>query len=268
MDLELALAPSDFAATSATFAANHLAAPTTVLTRRMVSSPDFRTQPVAWPAPWNFELVFDAPYPHGGTTDLVFDLKIHSTTSGNPYECDAEGGGSTALFGQVATVGAGCRTANGNMLLRSTWITDTAPSRLTMSWSVERGPSNQTAVVLLGITNPAASFAGLCRGYSLYTDAAILVLGGATDSVGRWSTVPTLSVPWRPAFAGASLTSQAAAVDTPQGGLGVAASNGLTCTVAPAPQPVAFSRVLARSTPAAASGLVTPNYGLVTRWRY
>ena len=106
-------------------------------------------------------------------------------------------------------------------------------------------------------------------GNRLYCDGAVASLLGSTDALGRW-ILPTLTVPYNPAFVGATLTAQAAAVDLIQQGLNVAVSNGIATSVAAAPAPFQIARVSAVGAGATTATTGTPAFGLgfVTRYQY
>lgn len=265
-DVEIVMAHTSLSAISATFASNVGSGATTVFTRRSVSGPDLRSQPLGLPAPWSFPISLDVPFPYTGASDLLYDLKIHTNTSGNLYPFDAASGRDGSMFGGYTSVGTGCSTAHGFMNLRSTFLTNAGTNQLTLQWAVEGGPTNQVAAILVGLTNPNFFSTLLCAGYPLYTDAAVMVVPATSDALGRF-TSPTLTIPWRASYAGAALTAQAGALEILQPS-GVAASNGIRSTVAPAPVALQMSRVIAPSAPTALTGTVYVGYGLVTRFQY
>ncbi len=266
LDMELLCCNSSLASASATFATNYLGSPTTVVTRKTIVSPDFSQIPDDTPAPWKFNLVFDAPFAYAGASDLLYEVRIHGLSSGALYACDAASARDSSITGPLNSVGLGCLTANGTMRLRATFTTNTGANTLSLGWAISNGPTAATAGLLIGLTNPNAYLPNLCNGNYLYTDGAVVGLIGATDALGRW-TLPTSTIAWNPAFAGAALTAQAAAVDIGQGGLNVAASNGIRNEVAPGPQAFQITRVYA-GTATATTGQVNVGYGLVTRFQY
>ena len=270
LDMEVLMANSTYASASATYANNYVGSPTTVFTRKSVGLPDQTQQPDS-PAPWTVNLAFDVPFPYAGTNDLVWELKQYSNV-GQPstaYWCDAVSGRDSAALGGSASVGTGCTTAHGIMRLRSVFTTNAGNGTLGLAWSLSGGPTNTVSVLLVGRTNPNVFLPLLCPpGNYLYTDLAFFALVGTTDAAGT-GTFPSSSVPFSPLYAGAAVTSQAVAIDNNQAGYGVAASNGLTSTVAPAPAPITIARVQAASSSATApTGTLMFGYGLVTRFQY
>lgn len=195
-----------------------------------------------------------------------------SITNGNGFYTDAASGRDSAAHGGFTPVGVGCSTGNGTMNLRSSFLTNGATNKLDPSWTVAQGPSNQTAAVLVGATNPNLLVSNLCPlngAKYLYTDVAFFVLSGSTDALGFW-TIPAISVAWAPFYAGVKLTAQAAAVDIGQGGIGVAASNGITSEVAPVPVPIQLSRLYNQGSAnaTAATGTLHVGFGTIVQFRY
>lgn len=266
-DIEIACGSANYAALSSTFANNYIGAPTTVFTRKSVNGPDLTQQPVSIPAPWFLSIVFDTPFVHAGTNDVLYDIKVHGNTSGNPYPYDAVSSRDTAMWGASTAVGLGCLTAHGNMRLRSAFLTNGGTNTVGLNWSVTNGPTNAFGALLIGATNPNLFVPNLCPpGNYLYTDVAYMTRPGGTDSLGSW-VLPTVTVAGNPAYAGIQLTSQAAMIDLNQGGLNVAVSSGITSEVAPVPQPFQLARVSATS-PTALTGTLQTGYGLITRFEY
>jgi hypothetical protein len=272
LDLEILCSNSSFAASSATFASNYVGAPSVVFARRSYVTPDLTQQPNGVPGPWVMSILFDTPFPYAGTGDLLYELKVYSLTSGNGYPLDAVSARDSSATGAASTVGLGCVTQNGNMSLRGTLLTNTATNTVSLDWSVRRGPSMTTAGLLVGFANPNVPLPFVCPnsgGNFLYTDGILFSTIGSLDAFGDWNT-PTLNVPFQAAYVGGILTAQAAAVDLPQGGIGVAVSNGASSTVAAGPSPFQIARVLVTGAGAAtaATGSVQVGLGFVTRYQH
>ena len=272
LDLQVLCCNSSYTGASSTFASNYVGAPTVVYTRKLVGLPDFTGYLGPFPAPWQIQLPFDVPFPYAGTSDLLYELKTFSTTASTAYVVDAVSSRDSAQFGGSTSVGTGCSTQNGWMNVRAAFLSSAMTQTITFNWTVELGPTNALAGLLVGFTNPNVVVPNLCPnsgGNRLYCDGAVASLLGSTDALGRW-ILPTLTVPYNPAFVGGTLTAQAAAVDLIQQGLNVAVSNGIATSVAAAPSPFQIARVSAVGAGATTATTGTPAFGLgfVTRYQY
>lgn len=266
LDFEMQACNASYASFGATFASNYGGTLTTVYSRKTLSTPDFTPTPDSTPAPWLLAVIFDAPYSYAGTADLLWEARVYNSTAGGGYSCDAASARDSSMNGAMSSVGLGCYTANGNMRLRSTFTTNLGTNTLSLTWEVTNATTAAPAGVLVGATNPNLFLPNLCGGNRLYTDVAYFVVSGSTDALGRW-TLPTATVAWNPYFIGGTLTAQAAALDFGQGGLNVAASNGITSEVAPGPTTFAMGRLISTN-PTATTGVLNLGYGLITRFQF
>lgn len=267
LDAELFLADASYAGVKSTFASNYLGAPVNVFLRKSLSLPDHVPQPEGLPAPWDSNVLFDAPFLYSGGNDLVWDLVGWANTATSSWTCDAAASDDAQVTGGFTVAGTGCTTANGVMKLRTSLVADATSGMLSLQWSIARGPASAIAAVLVGATDPSVALPGLCNNELVHTDAGYFVVNGTTSAVGSFAT-PKISVAHKSAYVNLALTSQAAALD-PSQPLGIAVSNGNAALAPPLPtSPLQIARVLASTSATAASGALGVGFGIVTRFRY
>ena len=267
-DMELFVGDGDLPTFSTTFATNFVSTPVNVFTRKNLNVPDHTNRPDFLPAAWDVDVTFDVPFPYVSAKDLVWEAVIYTNTSANSYPMDAVSGLDTGVTGGFAVLGSGCTTANGTMKLRSNFASSSTANTVTMNWGVSGGPASAATVVFVGISNPNTPIPGLCNNEKLYTDAILAQIPGTTAAGGTLTT-PTLTINFDPTLLAFTLTSQAAAVDASQPGLGIAASTGNAAPFTPLPGAVPVRRLYAyNNSSATTGGMETYNYGLVTRFRY
>lgn len=269
IDCEIVCADSSYAAASSNFASN-LLNPVVVSTRKLFNLPDLGAWANRMPSPDTIVLPFDSGYAYTGRLDIAYELKTFAVSSSNGYPVDAVSLRDTALTGQFISLGGGCLTANGVMRLRSIFTTHSTNATTTLDWSVSSGPSTTTGGLLVGLTNPNVFDPMLCPhigGNWLKSDGVLVSLVGSIDALGNW-TIPTMTIPFTPSMVGATVSSQAVAVDLSQQGFGVAVSNGLSSKVPPGPSAFQIKRVMALGTGAtsATTGTLAPGLGFVTRY--
>jgi hypothetical protein len=272
LDLEVSCATGSYSGSGTSFATNYVSAPSVVFTRKLIGIPDFSALPDSLPAAWSIHLAFDFPHAYAGNADFLTELKVWSSSSPNGCLVDGVSARDTTLVGGFRSVGSGCPTANGTMGVRGVIATNSAMASSSFDWSIARGPSSAAAGLLVGLGDPDVAVPGLCPtsgGNRLRCDGSIASVIGLLDAGGSW-TLPTFTVPWQPAFVGAALTAQAAAVDPTQQGLGIAVSQGIVSIVPPGPVAPQVARIVATGPGAsgAASGTRWVGLGFVMRLQY
>ena len=264
LDIEVLMTDCDVATLSTTFANNYASAPVNTFLRKMVNTPDHTAMPVALPAPWDFNLVYDVPYVYLGLKDLLYEVVIYSNTNTAFYACDAAASTDTRIQGGFSLNGTGCTTSRGVMLLRATNLAVTTTSSWSLQWNVTLATPSAPSAVLVGLVNPNIPLPGLCT--SLFTDGGLFNITGTTSTTGAWNTT-ALTVPYNPSLVNFSFTAQAAAIDATMPGIGVAASNGITEALPPLPGALQLTRIFASNNATALTGGIGTGYGLVTRFR-
>lgn len=272
LDLAVSCATGSYSGSGANFTANYLSAPALVFSRKLIGIPDLSALPDSLPADWSIHLAFDFPHAYAGNADFLTELQVWSSSSANGYLVDGVSARDSTLVGGFRSVGSGCLTPNGTMGVRGVIATNSATASSSFDWSIARGPSSAAAGLLVGLGDPDVFVPGLCptsAGNRLRCDGSIASLIGSLDAVGAW-TLPTLTVPWQPAFVGTALTAQAAAVDPTQQGLGIAVSQGIVSIVPPGPVAPQVARIVATGPGAsvATSGTRWFGLGFVMRLRF
>jgi hypothetical protein len=234
VNLSLVYARGNMGAFTPVFADNYVCAPTTVFTGN-VNLPDW-TMNLGSPAPWNVTITGTMPWVYDGRHDLIWELVINSTTSTGTYPADAISGPTPGTLGLGTNTpsGTGCMAtgANNPMLLRGGCMSDGVNNDLDIGWWFDYGVPNAPSILMLGTTDPNQAVPGLCT--NLRTNL-LLTLSGRTDGSGCY-TSSMFSVPWSPAFGGASLYAQGACADAGQSAaIKVSLTNGLQVTVNSAP---------------------------------
>ena len=265
VDMELIVCIADQPSFGPVFANNYSNTPSTVVSRKLVNAPDHTKLPPAVPAPWDFELPFDATIGILNWNDLLYEVAVWSSSAQGLYPLDAVQA-PTTLIGGFTSVDLGCTTGTGVMELRSRIVAAAATNTLTLAWAIQSGPPSTAAAVLVGLTDPNVVVAGLCGSGRLHTDAALMTLNGVTNSSGAMATTPIV-LAYDLRFPNFTLTAQAAAADPTKTPLPVAISNGIASALPPLPGTVATKRLYAAGSPTATSGTLTLASGLVTRFR-
>lgn len=267
LEIEIFMGNSDLSKISSTFANNYLGTRTMVLKKTMVNTPSWATKPATPPAAFDFSLPFGSAWVYTGTTDLVWEWVVHSTTAPRKvYPADSVSTGR-AVTGPYTRLGVGC-TATGQtrvMLATAYLQTYRSPDRVRYYCYTSYGRANSTAATLLGLTNPNATFP-ICGPKRVYTDA-MLTIPATSSATGFFNSGTSLYFPWNPALTGMKTYSQTYTLDGNQSPLPVAVSNGVESTVPVlGPKPGAFARIYALGNPTALSGGVGSGYALVTRF--
>ena len=261
--LDAFMGEGDLATVTTTFATNYAATPMQVITNKTFNAPSWVDQPIDAPAPFDFVIPLDTPFAYTGNLDLVWEFRLTATAPTGSYVTDAASGTGNGLqHGNRQGMGTGCTTANGVMTLRSNFTTSTTVHSL--SWQTRSGPSSAAGVTLVGVTPTNLPFPPVCPG-TIWTDGALLQLGGTTTAAGVMNT-SVISIPYNAVLVGVTTHAQSAAVDATQPGLGLAASNGLASTIPDVTVAVMGARLWASGNASATTGSIANNYLLVTRF--
>lgn len=273
VDMELLMADSvDWNQATFVFAQNYLATPTNVLARRVVNIGPLGQNSTTGPLPFTVFIPLDAPWPYAGTRSFLWEALIHANPlTGNFNQIDTESGSSTS--GTSTITGTGCTATGRTSAMTHTLNSVDRAGTMVIYPTVSNGPTSAPTILALGTTNPNLPYPGLCA--NLFTDLAALLDIGATSATGAISgdtglgfVLPNIGL------AGATITSQAVAVDPGQTGLPLALSNGRS-TVLPAPNTtdvVQVTRIYNSST-GTAGAFASPitsahSYGLVVEFTY
>ena len=271
IDAEMFMAHTNFATVSATFATNYAGAPVTTVTRKMINLPDW-TANLGNPAPW-FAIPHDNPFAYTGTQDLLWEIKIYSTTSTGTYPADAfsgfaqdVGSATNVLFGTgcVATGRTSAMSISAN--IQSVNLTQS----LRLQWSLSNGPASAPCSVLVGLTGIDQPIPGLCS--NLYVGNILLVLNGTKSTGGSFTTPVIEATPFDPFWVGGKLFAQGAALDQGRTNpIPVSVSNRVESTIAaiPAGSPDKIRRSWVDNV-AATTGSLSENYnfGLAVRFSH
>jgi hypothetical protein len=237
LDMEVSMCASNHSTWSTVFANNYVGTPMLVFTRKIVNAPDFRTEVLQRPAPFDFGIPLDTPYLDLGQNDLLYEIVMYSASSTASYYCDVPVFASaTMCYASYASVGSGCTTARGAFSVRSQIRNTLATATVTVQLDVIRGPASASGAVLLGLVPLDIPIPGLCT--NLYTDGGIVSIPFTTASTGT-ATTPALNVAWSTGLVGLVLTAQAAAADASQPAMPIAATQGIRCEMPPLTLPPA-----------------------------
>ena len=265
LDMEVNMCDSNVAAWSSTFASNYVGTPVNVFLRKQVNTPDWRPPIVQRPAPFDYAILFDAPYVYLAVNDLLYEIFVYTNSSSSSFQCDASGGTGTSAYGSYTSAGAGCTTGNGTFLLRSNITHVMSSSTISFAWNVIGAPATANGALLLGLAPLDLPVPGLCT--NLYTDATVLSVPFTASAAGVANTT-AVTTPYNPAWAALVVTAQAAALDASQPGLPLAATQGVRSEIPPALPPTNGARAWALGNPTATSGSSSRTSWLVTQFRY
>ncbi len=261
------LGDSSYAARSTTFASNFTTTPTNVFPTGPVNLPDWTNSAGVIPEPWTAHFPYSTPFVYLGLSDLCWEFLVTgNTNTSSSYPTDAYSN-STTMYAGLAQLGTGCIVGSNTLPMTQTMnvTTSTSTNNLSFGGSIARGPASTTAVMMVGIVNLNLSVAGLCE--KLYP-FQVWSFNISLSSSGSGS-MPTLSVPHNPAWAGQHVFAQTVALDTNQPGLPFALSNGTDVNLPPfAPGPINICRVYNSSSSSATTGTLGSNYGLITRFTH
>jgi hypothetical protein len=256
VDYEVTLGPGNIGQISGDLTQN-LAGSTVVHALRNVSMPDWTNPPVTPPAPFDFAVMLDAPYTHGGgplmwmvryanssvTTQTVIDRQFnqHLSASGalltGSVGCIATG--RTVAFGHTTAMRNGSASA-GALGMHLQVTTTNAPSSAPVMLSIDTVDSNLTLPFL-------------CT--TLRALPTVLLTLGTSSATG---TLPVqhLNFGYVPSAIGASLVTQLISIDPGQPApfLPIALSTGRSTTMPADPAAPSSAAAYAFSTLPATTG--------------
>jgi hypothetical protein len=163
IDLELFVSNGPYVGFSMHFDNNHGPARTHVFLRKMVNLPVL-TAPTTPPAPFAVIYPFDVQYTHAGNADIVWEARIHATTSTASYTLDAIQslpGNFMSRSGGFSGTGCIATGRTTQMVPDSQFQTFTTTAHSALFWSME-GPASVASAILIG-TMGASALPGLCR---------------------------------------------------------------------------------------------------------
>ena len=254
----------DLAKLNANFAANYTGARTKVATSRTYNVPDWQTKPATPPSAWDLLCPFDSAFLWTGTSDFVWEMRVHSMTSPHPMFADAHKTNPVANLSGTS-YGTGCIATGRTSTFQLSGGTGT--SRIaghSFFWNSTNGIAGAGTGLHLGVNQVNVPIAGLCA--PIYVDPLVVVTG-TTSATGEFSFSPA-SFPFNAAWLGAVVRAQCVCLDAARGdAIKVAVSNGLTAVV-PTIAPVVAMRVYNPNDDVSTAGFLDPSntaLGLVIR---
>lgn len=229
-------------AVSESYAANYKNAPAYVFISRPVNLPDWTQPAVSTPAPWDFVIPLDQPWPYLGVDPFLWELRITNNTSNSDYGNDFQSvSGSTGSSNVGTAIGTGCIATGQTLAMSLAASFQNKFVRFRTAFNVTRAAASSPAFLFLDSVQSNLPLPGLCG--SVYALPTIQVPIGVSDSAG---TVPefALHLPFAASTVGLTLYSQAAVIDVGQTGLPLALSNGRSNTFPATPTtPAPVTRV-------------------------
>ena len=274
IDAEFFMADSDYATASSTFASNYAGAAMNVVTRKMISLPDWTAASPVVPAAFNFNVPLDTPFVHTGVKDLVWEVLLYSNTATGTYITDAHQPVLSASGTHVSTGSTtGCLATGrtSRMSLTASQSTNWVAQTMTLSYFGSQAPASAASSFLLGLVNPNLVFPALCT--NIYVDQLFLTINATASATGSFSS-GTLTVPYNPLLVGFKIHAQGASLDAGQilPLLPVALTNGLETTFAAMPPAPAtgdkVARIYSSTGTAVTTGSLGVYFGLVTRFTH
>ena len=267
LDMEIWTCDGNATTFTTTFANNYIGTPVNTFLRKVVNTPDWRLPIVQRPGPFDWFVLNDVPYVYLGVNDLIYEILMHSSSSGSTFMCDSAvttPSTSAPAYGTYTSVGSGCATTLGTFSLRSQ-IQRSPTSVISFAWDVFAGPASAPGAVLLGLAPLNVAISGLCT--NLYTDGGLLSIPFTTSATGA-ATTAALTAPYDPAWSSLVISAQAAAADASQPFfMPLAATQGTRCEVPPA-LPAARGYRLWAFTTSALTGTLSNASWLVTQFRH
>ncbi len=230
MDLEITMGYADMSVLTRRFDDNFLAGSRQVVfTKKQVSMPDW-TGNAGTPAPFDFNVALDTPFPYAGPFALVIDFvheNVAYTTGTAPSGTSVDRGYIGALTSNASDLGTGCTPTNlpgafdHNMRMENNGAGGGAHG-MRMRVSGTNAPFGAPLVMNIDLQDLNLTVPGLCT--TIHAGGLVTVPFGTSSATGG-ITETSISFGHSPAFVGASLVTQFAAIDA---GLpfGVALSNG------------------------------------------
>jgi hypothetical protein len=234
LDMDLCVGHASFATVTNNFTSNYLGAPTLVIARRVISTPDWATAPLHPPAPFDLTFAFDSPASYSGASDLLWELKVYSNSPTPGYDTVADFAAPDAMDALSMPIGTSCLSSgqtDGYLLLGT--IAALASGEYRFGAQGLHAPANSAFNYLLfGVSDPNLDSPWLCS--PLHSSGEVTLMMPMADSLGTW-TQPSLFFPANPYFVGFELYWQAGSIDYGQPGLPLTMTAGRKLTLQAVP---------------------------------
>lgn len=214
-DFEVKLGSVNWNLITNSFDGNYAAPPTTVYPMQPTNFPDWSAQPTPPPAPFNFTVMFNAPYTHAGGP-FAWDIAMQNSTVTGLVVMDREYLAYASSTGTV--LGAGC-TATG----RTSAFAHTAAARnggvatgafgMHLQVAATNAPASSPVFLMLDVTDANISVPFLCS--TVHALAIPPFLIGQSEANGAFLATH-LGFPYNSSLIGAALISQMLAPDAGQ----------------------------------------------------
>jgi hypothetical protein len=229
MDLEVTMGVTDMTVLTADFDPNYLpGSRQIVFTKKPVSMPDWSGIP-STPAPFDFVVALDTPFPYTGSLGLVIDFTYENlAVQGSTGSVNVDRAYVGALTSTGSLLGAGCvATGRSSAFSHTMRLENNGPNapRYGMRLRADGTNAPSGAPVLLNIdfADQNLNIPGVCT--TLHASPSLSVLLGVSSATG---VVPqaSLSFPHTPSFLGATVVTQLVAPDAGAGAIPAVLSNG------------------------------------------
>jgi hypothetical protein len=210
LDVELLVSDGAYAGFSRAFDNNHGPLRLNTFTRKLVNLPALANPRP--PAPFTISLPFDVQYPYSGSSDLLWEARVHAGNGAGLYLLDAEiGWPPDAVTHMSAGFGTGC-VATGRTVAMAAGLDleacFSAARHAATFWTIG-GPPNVPSTLWIGTATGVTPIPGLCT--SLYV-APLATFTGVTSAAGMHAVGP-FGFPYSPVWVGLLLSCQSAALD-------------------------------------------------------
>ncbi|MBK8976551.1 MAG: hypothetical protein IPM29_11595 [Planctomycetes bacterium] len=231
-DLEVTMGIANFGVLHAAFDDNYVPGSRQVTYVKKPTSLPSWTGNAGTPAPFDFVMLYDAPYAYAGRSALIIDFThenlVYGGGSGNAGGSSVDREFASAAFGVGTPLALGC-TATGmtGTFVHTTRFENNGPGwrdhGMRMRYSASGAPVNSPVYLNLDFSNANLSIPGLCT--TLNALPTISLLAGISSSAGSVQDT-SLSFGYDAALAGATFVTQLLALDAGRPGIPVVLSNG------------------------------------------
>ena len=210
-----------------------------VFIKKQVSMPDWTGTP-STPAPFDFQVALDTPFPYGGAFGLVVDFTYENVQ----YVGGGASGGSSVDRGYIGAstatggnLGSGC-TASGQTqaFTHAMRLENNGPGGVRYGMRLraegDNAPANAAVFLNIDFSDQNLSFPGLCT--TLHAGPALSLPLGVASLAGDLPQT-SVSFPFTAGFIGATVVTQLSALDPGAGGIPVVLSNGETASFPSSP---------------------------------
>jgi hypothetical protein len=234
MDLEVTMGITDMTVVSAEFDPNYLpGSRQIVFTKKQVSMPDWTGAPSS-PAPFDFVVALDTPFPYTGSLGLVIDFTYeNAVVQGGSGGVSVDRAYVGALTSTGSLLGTGCvATGRSSAFSHTMRLENNGPNapRFGMRLRADGANAPSGAPVLLNIdfADQNLNIPGVCT--TLHASPSLSVLLGVSSATGAVAQT-SLSFPHTPSFLGATVVTQLVAPDAGAGAIPAVLSNGRSATM-------------------------------------